>query len=97
MARLTRAISLKPDDPELFRLRAEAHVLASNYHNAIINFQKVLLLKEDLRVSMHKRLSITYYQYGVDLAAKEKHKEAVEKFDNVAKYDPQNKEAVTKK
>lgn len=95
--RLTRAIALNPSDPELFRLRGEASVLARDFHTAIINFKKVITMHEDERASMCKRLSVVYYQYGMALFNENRHGEAADMFENAANYDPENKEAVTKR
>lgn len=97
VARLSRAILLKPDDPELFRLRGEAAVMAREYHTAIINFKRVIALRKSENESMSKRLSAVYYQYGVDLAARERHEEAVDSFWNCEKHDGNNKEAVARR
>lgn len=95
--RLTRAIALKQDDPELFRERGEANALLHNYHAASINFHKVIGLREDQREKMSKRLSVIYYDHGVANAAEQKFEEAVEMFENALKYDNENKAAVTRR
>lgn len=95
--RLTRAIALNPADPELFRLRGEACVLARDYHTAIINLKKVITMREGERTVMCKRLSVVYYQYGMALATDSRHRQAADMFKNSADYDPDNKEAVTKR
>ena len=95
--RLTRAIALKPDDPELFRERGEANALLHNYHAASINFHKVIALREDQREDMSKRLSVVYYAHGVASAAQQKFDEAVEMFAKAFKYDAENKAAVTRR
>lgn len=97
MAKLSKAIAMKSDDPELFRQRGEACVLARKYRAAIVNFQKVIALREEKRAQMCKRLSVVYYQYGVALAKENKHEEAVEMFENATDYDAANKGAVTKR
>ena len=42
-------------------------------------------------------MSAVYYQYGVELAAKERHEEAVDSFWNSEKHDAKNKEAVARR
>lgn len=97
VARLSRAIILKQDDPELFKERAEASVLIQDYHAAIINFQKVIALRESEREGVSRRLSEVCYQYGVALAAEAKYTEAVEMFISAARYDPRNKDSISKR
>lgn len=97
VARLSRAISLKHDDPELFKERGEVSAVIGNYHAAIINFKKVIALREGERDTMSKRLSDVCYQYGLELAAENKHTEAVEMFLSSSGYDPGNKDAVTRR
>lgn len=97
VSRLSRAIVLKPDDPELFKLRGEAAVLAGEYHTAIINLKRVIALRKSENESMSKRLGAVYYQYGVELVAKERYREAVDSFWNSEKHDRDNKEAVARR
>ena len=97
VVRLSRAIVLKHNDPELFKERAEASVLIRDYHAAIINFAKVVKLRESEREAMNKRLSEVCYQYGTELAADSKYNDAIEMFVNAVSYDPGNKDAVTRR
>ena len=99
VARLSRAILLRPDDPELFRLRGEAAVMAGDYYTAIINFKRVITMQKNdhEKDNMSKRLSVVYYQYGMDLAARKRHEEAVDSFWNCQKHDASNKEAVARR
>lgn len=97
VAKLSRAISLKQNDPELFKERGEVSAVLGDYHGAIINFKKVIALREEERDAMSKRLSDVCYRYGVELAAKNKHTEAVEMFLSSSSYDPDNKDAVTRR
>ena len=97
VARLSRAIVLEPNDPELFNLRGEASVLAREYHSAIANFKKVIALRKTDHETVNKRLSTVYYQHGMDLVAKERHEEAIESFWNCEKHDATNKEAVARR
>ena len=97
VARLSRAISLRQDDPNLFRERAEASVLAKDYRMAIINFRKVISLRESQREAMEKRLGEVCYKHGTELVAEEKYKEALEMFDDAIGYDPKNKDISTRR
>lgn len=97
VARLSRAISLRQDDPNLFRERAEASLLAKEYRMAIINFRKVISLQESQREAMEKRLGEVCYKYGMELAAEEKYTEALEMFNDAISYDPQNKDISSKR
>lgn len=97
VARLSRAIVLKPNDPELFHLRGESSVLAREYHAAIANFKKVIALRKTADEHLNKRLSAVYYEHGIDLVAKDRHEEAIESFWNCERHDVSNKEAVARR
>lgn len=97
VARLSRAISLRQNDPDLFKERGEASAVIRDYHAAIINFRKVIALRESEREAMSRRLSDVCYQYGVELAAESNYIEAADMFLSAASYDPGNKDAVTRR
>ena len=97
VAKLNRAIALQPDNPELFKQRAEAHFELCNYHAAILNFNKVIALKETEREAIHERLALVHYQYGVSLAASKNHSDAIEIFEKASFYDPSNKEIISRR
>ena len=94
---MTRAIALQPNNPDLFKIRAEANVSLSNYHAAIINFKKVIRLRKDEEATINKRLAVVYYNYGMTLLAEKNYAEAVDFLEFAAYYDPGNKEVVFKR
>ena len=81
MRRLSKAIILNPEDPELFRRRAEASFMQQDYHGAIINFKKAVALNEELKDSLSKRLCTVHYHYGMMLFDQDMHKEAADMFE----------------
>lgn len=95
--KLSRAIALEPNNPELFRHRAEALTLAGDYRTAAANFNKVISMREEAKAAMHKRLSVVYHKYGMVLVSQKKHEKAAEMFENATGYDSDNKEAVTRR
>lgn len=97
VVRLSRAIVMKRNDPDLFKERAETSVLIRDYRAAIINFEKVIQLREGEKEAINKRLSEVCYQYGMELVADSKYSDAVEMFVSAASYDPGNKDAVTRR
>lgn len=97
VAKLTRAIVVDPDNPDLFRHRAEACILIPDYHTAIINFEKVIALNPNEKEAISARLGAVYYQHGLALAANKEHEEAVEAFKEAYARDQDNKDLIMKR
>lgn len=97
LAKLNRALALRPDYFALFKERAEAHAMLCNFHAAIINLKRVIALKEEEREAVTLRLGQVYYQYGVSLASEKKHAEALELFEKAEIYDPTNEKTLTRR
>ncbi len=94
---MTRAIVLQPKNPELFKVRAEAYLKCSNYHAAIINFNRVVALNPSEYDVISERLGAAYHLHGLALMAENNHEEALEALENASDYNPQNKETSTKR
>ena len=97
VTKLTRAIALQPQSPDLFKLRAEAYVLLRNYEPAVVNFQKVVALKSDEDGLVTERLGIVYCEYGEALYADEKHSQALKIFEKALEYRPDDKNVVMRR
>lgn len=97
VTKLTRAIALQPQNPDLFKLRAEAYVLLRNYEPAIVNFQKVVALKSDEDGLITERLGIVHCEYGEALYADEKYCQALKIFEKAMEYRPDDKNVVMRR
>ena len=96
IARLTRAIALQNQNPDLFEKRAEAYVLVKNFELAIANFQKVLALRvEDPGIV--ERLGVVHCRYGEALYSEGRYSQALMIYEQAAQYRPEDKEVVMKR
>ena len=78
MARINRAIFLQSNNPDLFRERAEAFFLLQDYHNAIINLERVLVLTDTDKEDITGRIGCFHFHYALKLLQDKKHEEALE-------------------
>ena len=97
VTKLTRAIALEPRNPDLFKLRAEAYFSLSEYHPAIINFQKVISLQPSVEGEVIERLACVHYEYGAWLYDNGQYARALEMFEKTSEYQPHNKEPVMRR
>eukprot|EP00731_Ephydatia_muelleri_P024858 Em0016g1129a len=90
--KLTRAIALQPKNAELFRQRAEAYEALFDYHPAILNFRKALLLGPLNKEALTFRLAEVYCAYGERLCEGNSTYRALEMFKMALEYQPHNRE-----
>ena len=95
--KLTRAIALQPKNAELFRQRAEAYEALFDYHPAILNFRKALLLGPLNKEALTFRLAEVYCAYGERLCEGKQHLQALEMFKMALEYQPHNREYALKR
>ena len=96
ITKLTRAIALQNQNPDLFEKRAEAYILVKNFELAIANFQKALALREEDSV-MVERLGVVHCQYGEALYGEGRYSQALMIYEQAAQYRPEDKEVVMKR
>ncbi len=96
VAKLSRAIVLQPLNSDLFEKRAEVYLILRNYDLAIVNFQKVLSLrtKDD---AIFDRIGQVYWVHGEELYAEGKYRHALEVYEQVAGYRPDDRNIVMRK
>ena len=98
IAKLNRALALQPDEPVLFRERAEVYVLSANFPAAINNFKRVIFLsKEEERGELTLTLGQVCYRYGMSLASESNNEDALEVFKEAELHDPANEKTQTRK
>ena len=96
VAKLNRALFLQPDNPVIFRERAEVYIMLSDFHGAIINLKRTIMLREEDKEAVILRLGQVYYQYGVSLASENKYVNAMEMFTEAKLHDPANKKTISR-
>lgn len=97
VAKLSRALVLQPDNPALFRERAEAYVMLSDFYGAIINLKRVMDLRAEDREEMTLKLGQLYYQYGLSLASENQHEDALAMFVEAELHDSTNEHILTRR
>ena len=92
IAILSRAITLQPRNPELFKRRAEAYVSQQHYHSAIINFKKTISLSPSEETILTPRMATIHYLHGQSLYQEGKFEEALEAFSKSSEFCPEERE-----
>lgn len=97
VAKLTRAITLQPQNPTLFSRRAAAYTSLGNHHAAILNLRKALSLSPSDGPSLTGQLATAYYQHGLALEADREHDCAAVMYQKASESDPGAKEYVMRR
>jgi len=92
LAILSRAITLQPRNPELFKRRAEAYVSQQDYHSAIINFKKTISLSPSEETILTPRMATIHYLHGQSLYQEGRFEEALEVFSKSSEFCPEERE-----
>ena len=84
---MTKAINLKPNVVDFYRLRGEAALMMCDFQSAILNYKKTCVLEPDTH-SNYNRLAFIYYMHGQCLFDQKLYPEALESFSRAAEMRP---------
>ena len=86
---LNKAISLVPDNPDLYVQRAENYIELCDFQSAILNLKKTCIL-DPHNDQCYVRLAFLYFFEGQTLFDKQLYPEALESFSRAAEMQPNN-------
>ena len=89
---LSRAIALEPRNAELFKRRADACVAFGDYHSAILNYKRTIILNPAEEAGLVPRMADAFFQSGKQLRAEEDFVGALEAFSKASECRPGERE-----
>ena len=85
---MTKAINLRPNIVDFYKLRGEAALMMCDFQSAILNYKKTCVLEPDTH-EHYNRLAFIYYLHGQCLFDQKLYPEALESFSRAAEMRPE--------